>query len=82
MILLIVSHWGSYRLSGAHFGLTVGHWDKVGVIMGQWRSLLVGGVQWDSVRKEKEQIYFDGLMENYTLIPLKKLLHKKLKSFP
>ena len=40
--------------------------------MGQWRSLLVGGVQWDSVRKEKEQIYFDGLMENYTLIPLKK----------
>ena len=45
--------------------------------MGQWRSLLVSGVQWDSVRKEKEQIYFDRLMENYTLIPLKKLVHKK-----
>ena len=50
--------------------------------MGQWVSLLVVIVQWDSVRKEKEQIYFDDLMENYTLFPLKKLVHKKLKSFP
>ena len=50
--------------------------------MGQWGSLLVGGVLWESVRKEKEQIYFDGLMKNYTLFPLKKLVHKKLKSLP
>ena len=78
-MLVIISHWGSYRLSGAHFGLTVGHCDYAGVIMGQWGSLHDGGVQWDSVCKEKEQINFHGLMENYTLFPLKKLVHKKLK---
>ena len=47
--------------------------------MGQWGSSHDGGVQWDSVCKEKEQINFHGLMENYTLFPLKKLVHKKLK---
>ena len=50
--------------------------------MGLWESLLVGGVQWDSVRKENEQIYFEDPMENYTLFSLEKLVHKKLKSFP
>ena len=50
--------------------------------MGQWGSLLVGRVQWNSVRKEKEQIYFEDPMENYTLFLLKKLVYKKLKSFP
>ena len=43
--------------------------------MGQWGSLLVGGVQWESVRKEREQIYIDGPKER------KKLVHRKLKSF-
>ena len=50
--------------------------------MGLWGSLLVGGVQWDSVRKENEQIYFEDPMKNYTLFSLEKLVHKKLKSFP
>ena len=31
---------------------------------------------------KKENIYFHGLMKNYTLFPIKKLVHKKLKSFP
>ena len=49
--------------------------------MGQWGSLFVGGVQWDSVRKGKKQISFDGLSGNYTLFPHKTLVHKNLKSF-
>ena len=49
--------------------------------MGQSGSLFVGGVQWDSVCKEKKQISFDNLSGNYTPFPHKTLVHKNLKSF-
>ena len=49
--------------------------------MGQWGSLFVGGVQWDSVRKEKKQISFDDLSGNYALFPHKTLVHNNLKPF-
>lgn len=49
--------------------------------MDQLWSLLVGGVQWNLVHKEIEQIYFDCLMKKFELLLHKKLVHKKLKSF-
>ena len=58
-------------LIGAHSGSAVGLWE----------SLSVGGVQWDSVHRINNRFILT-VISNYTLFPLKKLVLKKLKSFP